>query len=357
MERQGKRFVTRDQDQGPGTRPRKKKGDRRQKRQAISDNNNQEESMESVQLVRHIFQTVETLPSTFVDDLHEAMEEQVEELLKSLQYFIKTSLSDNEICGEDFSKDQFQDLLNCMVLFNGEHPNSNEGSSDQYHPPIRRVLREEDEAGLCALEYLCRDEPKGSLSTLKHLRELKLFHKKDIAEMELLRHSIHESHSMFLYLVDWDPTALKSLSWAEDLTLLQESIEWHFPTKLIKLFISTGLKYLPNELGLLLFKGEEGESPYALLMDKNRETNGEEAGWTIIEQCLEEVADLKLYEPLPTTNLYPFMVAACDQSCPCVDLVYYLLRKDPSVMLQFNRSHNDERGLEEGTSRKRKMMQ
>jgi hypothetical protein len=321
--------------------------------------------MESFQHVSNIFQTIETLPREFVDKFHEKMEQKVEQLLETVQEFIKCSLSDI-ICVEDFSKNQFQDLLKCMVLFNEESINeesktSNEESNGQYYLPIRRSLRGEDDHGGCVLEALCRDTPWDEyrrLKMLKHLRRLKLFHKNDITEMQLLRESFRASQSIFHYLVDWDPTALLTLD-KNRLTLLQELIEWCYSPKLIRRILEAGLKYLPYELGLLLFTAEGNESPYALLMDKNRIglTNGEEAGWTIIEQCLEEVADLKLPEPDPTTNLYPFMVAACDQSCPCVDLVYYLLRKDPSVMLQFNRSNNDERGLEEGTSRKRKMMQ
>ena len=128
---------------------------------------------------------------------------------------------------------------------------------------------------------------------------------------------------------------------------------------MITFVLKAGLKYFPNELGLLFFTTEGNDSPYALLMEENRResTNGS----TIIEESLDEMKDLKLQEPDPTTNLNPFMVAACDQSCSCVDLLCYLLRKDPSAMPHFNRSMKDERGLEECTrkcnSRKRKMIQ
>jgi hypothetical protein len=88
--------------------------------------------------------------------------------------------------------------------------------------------------------------------------------------------------------------------------------------------------------------------------DEEGTQKGEKLGWTVIEECFEEVEAFNLYEPNPDTSLYPFMFAACDQSCPCVDLVYYLLRKDPCVLLQFNPSSRDEEiRREEGTSRKR----
>ena len=121
----------------------------------------------------------------------------------------------------------------------------------------------------------------------------------------------------------------------------------------ITLALKAGLKYFPNELGLLLFT-IEGNSPYALLMDKNGTTKRREEGWSIIEECFEEVQKFRLPEPDPTTNLYeyPFLFAARDQSCPCVDLVYYLLRKEPSVLLQFDNGEKRHEGS--STKRKRK---
>ena len=47
------------------------------------------------------------------------------------------------------------------------------------------------------------------------------------------------------------------------------------------------------------------ESPYALLLDKERDTHCEKGGWTIIEECLKEVKD-------PDTYLYPFTIMAND---------------------------------------------
>jgi hypothetical protein len=75
-------------------------------------------------------------------------------------------------------------------------------------------------------------------------------------------------------------------------------------------------------------------------------------GWTIIEECLEEVGDLKLHSPDPSTNHYPFMYAATDQSSKHLDLVYYLLRKDPSVLLGLDVCGK----AEKDSSRKRKTM-
>jgi hypothetical protein len=154
--------------------------------------------------------------------------------------------------------------------------------------------------------------------------------------------------------VEWDPTALKSKHEScvicGDCILLQEVIEAEYPTEIQQVLLKAGLKHFPIELGrelLLNFttdlhlgaaETQKWIGTHVFWQDK----------WTTIEECLEEVQDLKLQEPNTTTNLYPFMIAASDQSYPCLNLVYYLLKRDPSVMLHF-RTSCQERLLECGT--------
>ena len=198
---------------------------------------------------------------------------------------------------------------------------------------------------------------------LKHLREMNLFYKEDIVHMSLLTETFCNGNKLiFDYLVQWNPNGLKALGIDDHDTTLETSI-WHGRREM-KTIIKAGLKYLPpNELGLLFMSTNEyDQSPYTTLMcDRVRYLNDNnndyrDAGWTAIEESFEEVEDFKLDEPDPINNLYPFMVAARDQSCRSIDLVYYLLRKDPCVLLQFNPSCDDEQQLEESTSRKRKTM-
>jgi hypothetical protein len=362
---------------------------------------------DSIERLSTICQIVQTLPSTFMADFVEMMGQKVVDVLEDVEEFMKDSLTET-ICVEDFSKNQFQDLLKCMVCpfnfnegapfnFNekssNEEPSKNEESRneeprDKYYHSIRLSLTGEDYNGNSVLACLSRfgdgcpnyvakpGYEYRRLDMLQHFRKLKLFHKKDITELELLRKSFHANNqSIFHFCMEWDSTALKSLSSDETkITLLQELLyenyqhddypnyeRDNYPPAKIKFVLKAGLKYFPSELGLLFFTIEGNESPYALLMEENRGIYDREAGWTIIEESLEEMKDLKLHEPDPTTNMYPFMVAACDQSCQYVDLVYYLLRKDPSAMAHFNRSYKNERGLEKCTrkcnSRKRKMIQ
>ena len=150
--------------------------------------------------------------------------------------------------------------------------------------------------------------------------------------------------------------------------LLQNVICHNHPIATIKMVLKAGLKYFPNKLGFLLNIGlkcflsfndfyrkrnDKGETPISNALSECITFGPEKLlGWTIIEECLEEVGDLKLHSPDPSTNLYPFMYAATDQSCKHLDLVYYLLRKDPSVLLGLDVCGK----VEKGSSRKRKTM-
>jgi hypothetical protein len=219
------------------------------------------------------------------------------------------------------------------------------------------------------LKQLCNADPSNEsicLSTIKHLRDLDILQKQDIARLELLPHCCkfplsstymyrgeklpkRANEDIFNYLVEWDSTALKKMSYfycrfycsSRERTLLQDVMRktGYYPTDTVRLVLRAGLKHLPHELGLLLLETRGYASPlsYAFQEDTRFETKN---AWPLIEECLDEVVlgqeGLKLQEPNPDTKLYPFMTAATDQSCNHVDLVYYLLRKDPSVVSHFD---------------------
>lgn len=91
------------------------------------------------------------------------MDEFCDEVLESIQGIIKSRLSKNKIGAEDFSNNQFRDLLNCMVLFNDESGNE-ESNSDQYHRPIRNCLiGVEHRYDRCVLQDLATTESKEPL--------------------------------------------------------------------------------------------------------------------------------------------------------------------------------------------------
>ena len=200
-----------------------------------------------------------------------------------------------------------------------------------------------------------QDPKKKILISLKRLRELDLFRKDDIEFLDLLHQSCglkneyndyegnvprnHANDAIFHYLVAWDPTALEDPVIFLNLFERDEYTRPIYRVETVKMVLKAGLKYFPNHLGFLVCTGGYTRTPpemtqFAWAMKEVAPNT--KPGWSIIEECLEETKYLKLHEPDPFTNMYPFMVAALDQSCPHVDLVYYLLRKDPSVMVPFS---------------------
>ena len=82
------------------------------------------------------------------------------------------------------------------------------------------------------------------------------------------------------------------------------------------------------------------ENDFRSAQEERPVVGGGESWWPIIEECLDEAVghDLELNDRHPNTNLYPFMTAASHKSQNYVDLIYYLLRKDPSFFLGFDSS-------------------
>ena len=120
----------------------------------------------------------------------------------------------------------------------------------------------------------------------------------------------------------WDPDALKEYFCHGNIFASNIGSRCWFSSGITQ----AGLRHFPHELGLLLQK------------DANNSTAIRAAcwlwlvNWKLIVQCFEEMGNDKIFEKDPTTNLYPFMLAAADDSTPRLDLVYYLLRKDPEVL-------------------------
>jgi hypothetical protein len=194
-------------------------------------------------------------------------------------------------------------------------------------------------------------EQGSGLGVLRKFREMDVIQKDDIQDQNLLYYSSRQNfdtlrEELFNFLVDWDPGALKvpflvlqdfdDVDEPPDPFLLLQSkvptlrrgergghIRAAAPFKMV---LKAGLRHFPHELGLLLQK------------DANNSTAIRAAcwlwlvNWKLIVQCFEEMGNDKIFEKDPTTNLYPFMLAAADDSTPRLDLVYYLLRKDPEVL-------------------------
>jgi hypothetical protein len=162
------------------------------------------------------------------------------------------------------------------------------------------------------------------LDVMKRLRKMDLLKKEDIKEYGLLECAMNSwtwAEQRFEYLVDWDPAAFKEICISElPWCVVQSVADGHFEGA-----FNAGIKYFPQHIGNLAFRYISGQ--------KGKEYKDE--AWELIEYCLDEADPNKILKKNQVTNLYPFVTAAEGSRC-CLDMVYYLLRKDPSVLGSFD---------------------
>ena len=169
------------------------------------------------------------------------------------------------------------------------------------------------------LEVPCTDDghdfDSDCLNVMKMLCEIDLLKKEDIKEHDLLSHSLRSfSDQRFEYLVDWDPEAFKEICICE--------LPWFFDiNRHFEVAFNAGIEYFPQHIGNLAVRYVRGKE------DKDEK----DEAWELIENCLEEADPNKILKRNQESNLYPFVTAAEGSRC-CLDMVYYLLRKDPSVL-------------------------
>ena len=163
---------------------------------------------------------------------------------------------------------------------------------------------------------------------MKRLREQGLLKREDITKHYLLHYACHseDAKKVFEYLVDWDPTALKELFHSC----------WRVSCigRCFKLALMTSLKYFPQELGLLLLKGDhDGKSVIENVYTNGIKMMSKKEAWGVIKGCLDNTDTKKqVLQRNQNTNLYPFMLAAEGSAHAHLDLVYYLLRQKPEVI-------------------------
>jgi hypothetical protein len=150
------------------------------------------------------------------------------------------------------------------------------------------------------------------LNVMKSLREMELLQKDDIDEYKLLNYSLRDKSSKqrFEYLVDWYPEGLM-VKYAFD-PYINSAAEF-------KLVLKAGIKHFPQHISRLAFR--YGSRPH----EEKYKT------WKIIQECIDEADPNTILERNQETNLHPFVTAAEGSYC-YLDIVYYLLRKDPIVL-------------------------
>jgi len=107
-----------------------------------------------------------------------------------------------------------------------------------------------------------------------------------------------------------------------------------------------------KELGFLFQKNCAGETAYELAFKRF----GKDEAWSNIEKCFDETSGnaVKMVERNPVTSMYPFMLAAVsdDKETGALNMLYYLLRRDPEVLYRGSEVDSLDSGVER-TKRKR----
>jgi hypothetical protein len=151
-----------------------------------------------------------------------------------------------------------------------------------------------------------------------------LLQKDDIDEYKLLEYSLKDkSKQRFEYLVDWYPEGLLE-EYAFD-PYIDSAAEF-------KLVLKAGIKHFPQHISRLAFR-------YGCRQHCSRRNDSEccfggeekDKTWKIIQECIDEADPNTILERNQETDLHPFVTAAEGSDC-YLDIVYYLLRKNPIVL-------------------------
>jgi len=225
------------------------------------------------------------------------------------------------------------------------------------------------------------------LDVLIKLRESNLLRKEDIRQYDLLYRSFFPlAKARFEYLLDWDPHAVKE---SEDHYSLLRRVLYDESNVRIDRFamaLKAGMKHFPDDLGFLFDKDDDGKTNCQLAFEKL----GKDEALGVIQECIPvganypilhhviknapelrndfarrytsaiflrdengrlfhhvalssgtnlqndpmiilQMTDDKVNEKDPVTDLYPFMNAA-SANVPDLETIYYLLRRNPSVL-------------------------
>jgi hypothetical protein len=223
------------------------------------------------------------------------------------------------------------------------------------------LLKESPVCGQSVLQMLsCNynsNTDVGCLDAIKRHREKGFIEKEDIKEYNLLWKSCKESSSKrFNYFADWDPSALKVQRDGKSLLHLCARPASHCIGE-FQLALSATLRHYPHELGLLLLKNDIGDTPSQMarkILERRtiwkigdtpfqvaRKFFGEQESWKMIKKCLDESnGGSKILERDPETKMYSFLLAAAGDTSE-LDLVYYLVRRNPLALFSEQCTDND----------------
>jgi cation transport regulator ChaB len=186
------------------------------------------------------------------------------------------------------------------------------------------------------------DETK-YLNVMRRLREMDLLKKEDIQEYKLLETScFHDCKERFQFIVEWDPDALAGCT-SRGITnrpLIHIMLYEYESFDGFEMGLEAGIAHFPHELGFLFCERDNSISASnvhgsSCLYDDACAYFGLNETWTIVERCLTNLfgTNTSASSTRTSTDLYPFMIAASKGTVSKnLDVIYYLIRKDPRVV-------------------------
>lgn len=240
------------------------------------------------------------------------------------------------------------------------------------------------------------DFEEGRHIIMDNLKDTKLMLKQDIQDYGLLYHACHpKSQQRFNTLLNWDPQGLKTHQY-RGLSMIHAIIRYRKEIDNVLTFLKASIQRYPKEAGFLFLKDSHGKTACEQVFQKY----GKNATFRMIGKCIpfddpqipilhHVIADAPQYlhefsmrypsafhlrnvhgrslnqhclacgtkayttdamfflrmsddevgEIDPVTDLYPFLLAASEETSD-LSAVYYLLRRDPSLVLGGNANVN-----------------
>jgi hypothetical protein len=217
----------------------------------------------------------------------------------------------------------------------------------------------DDGNGFNVLQNLLRSDETTELHNQEHheavddkyfqvliqLRQMDLLKKEDIQSYNLLHSLYFRCHYFFTemrfrFLVEWDPNALTQTDEFRNVPL-QDAACNASSIKGFQITFENGIKYFPKKKGInLLFHINNGgrTTPFQFACKKY----GREKVMEVVEDTLARYSD-----DTPITITEALAMAAIDENIH-LDCVYFLLRRQPDVLVKLHSNNEDGAGDNKG---------
>jgi hypothetical protein len=217
-----------------------------------------------------------------------------------------------------------------------------------FEDELRGGLLIKDESGYNVLEHLSFTDMVGNdmeryeliddayLNVMIQLRHMGLFKKDDILSYDLLMNLCNESvfpRKRFQFLVEWDPTLLLIQTDEDDGCLpLHRAAIMSSTIQAFQTVFDNCIRYYPKKIGisLLFTKNNKGKTPIQIAF---RKTKLRDKVMTVIEDTIIRYSSFSENNNTSINIVEALVMAAIDENIH-LDCVYFLLRRQPDVLVK-----------------------